>query len=284
MKIIQYDNLYDFLNDCEELLLNKESFYSLILGSAYGIRDQIIEPTEPLYFTIKDKNNVTVAAALRSNVERPFAITEMIPVNIDLLIENLLDRNIILEAVVGEEATANYFKNRWIHIKKLNFKVSIHLGVYECHQVKLPKLNSENLIQATENHVDILKTYITGFSQDCFPDKPIIDENIEKLMYKHLKNKSLYLLQLTDTQIVSMVANTRSTLNGGTISLVYTPPNLRAKGYASVSVALLTDKIIKNGKKFATLFTDLTNPTSNSIYQKIGFVKIGQNIQYDFIE
>ena len=245
MKINQYDNVYDFLNECEDLLLKKESFHNLILGLAYAIRDHILEATEPLYFAIKDKNNVTIAAALKSNVERPFVITKMISANLDLIIEKLLDQKIILEAVVGEEETVNDFKNKWVLIKNLNFKLIIHLGIYECHQVKLPKLKSENLIQATEDHVDILKRYITGFSQDCFPDKPIIDENIEKLMHRHLENKSLYLLQLTDTQIVSMVANTRSTLNGGTISLVYTPPIFRTKGYASVSVALLTKKILK---------------------------------------
>lgn len=48
-------------------------------------------------------------------------------------------------------------------------------------------------------------------------------------------------------------------------------------------VALLSDKIMSDGKKFASLFTDLTNPTSHSIYQKIGFVKIGQNIHFDFV-
>ncbi len=79
-----------------------------------------------------------------------------------------------------------------------------------------------------------------------------------------------------------MAANTRSTPNGGTISLVYTPQDFRGKGNGSLMVALLSDKIIKGGKKFANLYTDLSNPTSNSIYQKLGFKKIGQSIQYNF--
>ncbi|MDD4972890.1 MAG: GNAT family N-acetyltransferase [Bacteriovorax sp.] len=57
----------------------------------------------------------------------------------------------------------------------------------------------------------------------------------------------------------------------------------KRKGYAISMVALLSDKIMSDGKKFASLFTDLTNPTSHSIYQKIGFVKIGQNIHFDFV-
>jgi predicted GNAT family acetyltransferase len=140
-----------------------------------------------------------------------------------------------------------------------------------------------DLIEASIEHKTILMEYIAGFQSDCFPQEPIVLENVEKLMNRHLDNKSIYLL-LKDKEIVSMAANTRSTLNGGTISLVYTPPNLRGKGYASSVVALLASKVKNDGKKFASLFTDLTNPTSNSIYQKIGFIKIGQNIHYDFVE
>ena len=136
---------------------------------------------------------------------------------------------------------------------------------------------------ATEAHKEILRKYIKGFTIDCFPNIPIVDDNIENIMNRNLQNKCVFLLRSKSNEFVSMVANTRSTLNGGTISLVYTPPHLRGGGYASCAVALLADKVINDGKKFANLFTDLTNPTSNSIYQKIGFVKIGQNIHFDFI-
>jgi predicted GNAT family acetyltransferase len=47
-------------------------------------------------------------------------------------------------------------------------------------------------------------------------------------------------------------------------------------------VALISQHILDDGKIMVNLFTDLLNPTSNSIYQKIGFKKIGQNIHYEF--
>ncbi|MBC7429371.1 MAG: hypothetical protein H7336_12205 [Bacteriovorax sp.] len=54
------------------------------------------------------------------------------------------------------------------------------------------------------------------------------------------------------------------------------------KGDASPVVELTAQRIIDDCKEFVTLFIDLTNSTSNSIYQKEGFVKIGQNIYFDF--
>lgn len=41
--------------------------------------------------------------------------------------------------------------------------------------------------------------------------------------------------------------------------------------YASACVAALSQLILDEGKEFCTLFTDLANPTSNHIYQQIGY-------------
>jgi len=71
--------------------------------------------------------------------------------------------------------------------------------------------------------------------------------------------------------IVSMCMQTRPTEQGISISLVYTPPALRRKGYASVMVAALSLRLLREGWAYVSLFTDLANPTSNHIYQTVGF-------------
>lgn len=283
MKIIKHSNVEDFLSHNEEFLLKKESFHNLILGLAYNIKNKKIEPTSPLYYSIT-MNEKIIGGALRSHDDRPFIVTEVPFKAVDLLIQDLTTNNIDVEAVVGEEKTATYFKDRWIHLKDLDYKINLHLGVYECFDVIFPKTITGNLIEATQDHHIILKKFIIGFRQDCFPDQSIFDENIEKMIKQFLENKSVFLLRNSNNEIISMAANTRSTINGGTISLVYTPPEYRGRGYGSCVVSLLSEKILQSGKHFTCLFTDLTNPTSNSIYQKIGYVKIGQNIHFDFIK
>ena len=74
-----------------------------------------------------------------------------------------------------------------------------------------------------------------------------------------------------DGDRVSMCSRSRPTLHGASIGLVYTPPGLRGRGYASACVADLSQRILDSGKAFCTLFTDLANPTSNAIYQRIGY-------------
>jgi predicted GNAT family acetyltransferase len=62
-----------------------------------------------------------------------------------------------------------------------------------------------------------------------------------------------------------------ATPSGIRIGPVYTPPELRGRGYASALVAELTRRLIAGGRQFCFLFTDLANPTSNSIYQRVGY-------------
>jgi len=72
-------------------------------------------------------------------------------------------------------------------------------------------------------------------------------------------------------QVVSMCAKNRPTRNTITIGMVYTPPELRGKGYAANCVARLSQYLLNAGYKFCSLNTDLANPISNRIYQKMGY-------------
>jgi predicted GNAT family acetyltransferase len=82
-------------------------------------------------------------------------------------------------------------------------------------------------------------------------------------------------------KIVSMAAWAGPTPNGVRINLVYTPREHRNRGYASANVAALSRHLLDSGKKFCFLFTDLANPTSNSIYRKIGYRCICNWIVYN---
>jgi hypothetical protein len=70
------------------------------------------------------------------------------------------------------------------------------------------------------------------------------------------------------------------TSHGTRISLVYTPPEFRGKGYASALVAALSQAMLDSGKGFCYLFTDQSNPVSNRIYQRIGYVPVCDFAEY----
>ena len=60
------------------------------------------------------------------------------------------------------------------------------------------------------------------------------------------------------------------------------PPAQRKRGYASACVATLSHLLLNRGYEFCMLYTDLTNPTSNAIYQAIGYEPVIDSTMYRF--
>jgi GNAT superfamily N-acetyltransferase len=63
----------------------------------------------------------------------------------------------------------------------------------------------------------------------------------------------------------------RSPLRMVRVGPVYTPPELRGHGYASAVTAAVSRQALDAGAAQVLLFTDLANPVSNAIYQRIGY-------------
>src|SRR6185369_491689 len=72
------------------------------------------------------------------------------------------------------------------------------------------------------------------------------------------------------------------TPNGIRIGPVYTPPEHRGRGYATALVAGLSQALLDRGRRFCFLYTDLANPTSNAIYERIGYVKVAESAMVAF--
>ena len=88
------------------------------------------------------------------------------------------------------------------------------------------------------------------------------------------------LLWEDDGEPVSMAISTRRTRRGVAIGGVYTPPDRRRCGYASACTAELSRRLLESGREFCCLYTDASNPTSNRIYQKIGYRLVTQSSHY----
>ena len=66
------------------------------------------------------------------------------------------------------------------------------------------------------------------------------------------------------------------------IGPVFTPPELRGCGYASAATAAASARALALGAQEVLLYTDLANPTSNSIYRKLGYEPVEDCLSLDF--
>jgi GNAT superfamily N-acetyltransferase len=66
------------------------------------------------------------------------------------------------------------------------------------------------------------------------------------------------------------------------IGPVYTPPGLRGRGYGAGVTAAITELAIDRGAASVVLFTDLANPTSNSLYLRLGYEPVEDRVVITF--
>ena len=120
----------------------------------------------------------------------------------------------------------------------------------------------------------------SAYSEEIFGESVDFDRT-KSWVEQAIKNQRLHIWD--NAGPVSIVTLGRPTKNGVAIHGVYTPPEHRNKGYATSCVWSLTKKLLAERYSFCCLYTDLSNPTSNSIYAKIGYVPVGDALVFDFI-
>jgi len=81
---------------------------------------------------------------------------------------------------------------------------------------------------------------------------------------------------------VAMAGLTRQVAAMTRVGPVYTPPGLRRRGYAGAVTAAVSQAALDAGAAEVLLFTDLANPTSNSLYQRLGYHPVEDRVVLSF--
>lgn len=73
---------------------------------------------------------------------------------------------------------------------------------------------------------------------------------------------------------VAMAGHSRVAFGSSRIGPVYTPPEHRGRGYGGAVTCAVSQQARDRGAEEVVLFTDLTNPTSNALYQRLGYAPV----------
>ena len=81
---------------------------------------------------------------------------------------------------------------------------------------------------------------------------------------------------------VSIAGLTRAVAGMVRVGPVYTPPDLRGRGYAGAATAAVSQAALDAGVRDVVLYTDLANPTSNALYQRLGYLPMEDRVLLSF--
>lgn len=280
MNVKTYENANDFLQDTRAYLEQNEAVNGLMLGLAFRLAqfaDQIKTP--PFLASVADEAGLAVASLMTPPHKLlVYSDRQAATEALTALARHLYQNDWTFPAVLGLAPVAETFAQIWSELTGTSYEVGMRQRVFELREVQHPTYPSGHLRLATAVDTDTITEWIRAFHQEALEE---IDwTTAREIANGNIRQSDIYVWD--DGQPVSMAAKVRPTANGMTISLVYTPPEQRQRGYASACVAAFSQQLLDEGWQFCTLFTDLANPTSNSIYQKIGYKSVGDFNDYLF--
>lgn len=173
-----------------------------------------------------------------------------------------------ITGIVGEDRTADIYRTLFEAAGKKT-KVHMSQGIYRCSKVRMPR-GSEDLTFRMAELTDAKKIgdWIEAFHHEAVPHDPPI--NGRTLAEAKIAARQISVLEKNGV-LVSMAGWGRDIETSCSVNLVYTPKDQRKNGFGSQVTARLTRHLLDGGKTETNLYTDLSNPTSNKIYQEIGY-------------
>ena len=204
----------------------------------------------------------------------PHNLVLSLPFPADALTALLTDTaELDLPGVVGPMAEAEVFAAGWREQKHGTSSVTMRLGVYALEQVIPATPVPGRLRPAMPGDVAFAQEWIKAFHAEVTPHGPPPSGMVDL--------RGHYFWEVDGVPVTSVCA-VPATPQGAVINAVYTPPALRRRGYATATVAAASAIMLREGCRLCFLFTDLANPTSNGIYQRIGYRYVDEFRQIGF--
>ena len=197
------------------------------------------------------------------------------------LVQALRDAGLAVPGIVGRKADVEMLTEAWVQASGATPAKTVEQMLYELREVVWPTGIPGQMRPMTDADVERVSRWLLGFYQDALPHEPLSEAQARENAAARPAQGLTYLWEV-DGRPVTMAALSRPTARSISVNAVYTPPEHRRHGYASALVAAISQEGLNRGKDFCILYTDLANPTSNAIYQKIGYrpISASQNVRF----
>jgi hypothetical protein len=281
MELVEFSIADEFLATTQAFLEENETVNNLILGIANQVReDPERYPGPPFLAAVLDeKNHPILCAVMTPPYPMIISAEGKLGDAVDLLQSHLVQNAVHIPGVNGREDASDLFSERWRTLTGQKISLDMSLRAYELRQVILPRIPEGTYRRASMDESEVIIRFFKAMHDEIMGDSEPMPNLISIL--KTIDQRRAFVWE-SKGKLVSMAIKGRSTSHGMTVSGVYTPPEERKQGYASACVAMLSQEILDEGSLFVNLFTDLANPTSNAIYQAIGYRPLCDFHKYSF--
>lgn len=284
MDVIRHDDIHAFTGRAEPFLMRNEAAHSLILGICSSLKQTSLYDQLP-YLGCCEQDGDIVGVALRTPPYKFILSHQPDERVIEAFAQDAYRAYDTLPGVIATQSAAARFADCWQGFTGQRARLGRHERLYRVDRVIQPAGGSGEYRPATEDDFETMTQWMMDFAAEALDGS--LREDAERNVRARLESdpKARGMRFWSDNgKPVSMAGYGGLTPHGIRIGPVYTPPEYRGRGYASALTAAVSQELIDGGRSFVTLFTDLSNPTSNHIYQTIGYVPVCDVDEYQFEE
>lgn len=268
-----------FLAAAGAWLLRSEAENNLILAVAEALKTGAQTSEGPPYLaTVEDGSGELAGCVIRTP---PFKLLlSRLPAEaMDPMVQDVARAYRALPGVMGPEPGAGAFAERWAGLRGVEARPGMEMRIHELSEVREVPDPPGAARWAGNADVELVASWVRAFGRDAGVPAPRPGSKARRLV----EDRALALWE-DGGRPVAMAARSGRTPHGARIGWVYTPPELRGRGYGTGITAWLSRRLLESGLRWCFLYTDLANPTSNRIYRRIGYRPVADVRDHEFGE
>lgn len=280
MALVRHRNAASFLQVAQAYLEERELVNSLVLGIVSRLSMHDHGKPEPYLATVSDNSGLAAVAILTPPYKVVVASNRSsCPAALAEVAHNLHDSPWPVPGVIGQTALAGEFAAAWYACAGSGARIEVEERLYSLERVLDHGRAPGYLRQATQADLDLVVRWMIDFDREALGGRHVAQA--PEIAARNMQQGAQYLWE--DNEPVAMVATTRDLGRVAAVSDVYTPARWRKRGYATSAVAALSQRLLDAGRQHCVLFTDLSNPTSNHIYQQVGYHPVADFREISFL-
>ncbi len=286
MRLTRYRSAQDLLTVAGGYLIDREAEHNLPLGILGTLRDEpAVYPHPPYLAVVLDTDRIALVAVRTPPhglvLSEAGVAEERIEAAVDALVGDLATDAPELPTALGPPSTVAPFVRRWSVTTGRPGHLELAERAYRLSSVIPPPQVPGSWRLADAHDRELLLGWQLAFHEEALPAGSQPPDPTMADRWSRRDGRSAYLWDV-DGRAVSLVVAAARTPSGRRIGPVYTPPADRRRGYAAALTAAASQDQLDHGRRFCFLFTDLANPTANSIYQRIGYEPVTDIDLYRF--
>jgi GNAT superfamily N-acetyltransferase len=235
---------------------------------------------DALWLTVVDGSGPVGVAVMTP--PRGLLLSVMPAAAIPVIVDWLVDQEVRPPSIDGPAPLSDTFRTAYERKAPVTASASVGTRMFRLDQVAWPAPVDGAPRAATADDRGLLVRWSDRFSQDIHPEQHERPDPAAPVDQRLRRPYPLMWLWEVDAVAVSMAWLSEPVAGVSRISGVYTPDELRGRGYASAVVAHTSQYALDTTSTACMLYTDRANPTSNKIYQAIGYRPIGEGQQWIF--